>query len=73
MQNNDAIDPGLTLDEITNRFPETIEVFNHFGMDVCCGGGASLRDAAMRDGVSLPTLQDALRDALVSRAVRSRA
>lgn len=70
MHNNDTIDPALTLDEVTNRFPETIEVFNRFGMDVCCGGGASLRDAAMRDGVSLPKLQDALREALSSRAVR---
>ncbi len=73
MHNDNTLDPGLTLDEITNRYPETIEVFNRFGVDMCCGGAASLGEAAVRDGVSLPKLQEALREALVRRAMRSRA
>ena len=73
MQNDTTIDPTLTLDDITNRFPETIEVFNRFGIDMCCGGAATLGEAAQRDGVSLAELQTALRDALARRAARSRA
>lgn len=72
MQTDNTIDPGLTLDEITNRYPETIAVFNSFGVDICCGGAARLGEAAARDGVSLPKLQAALREALAHRAVRSR-
>lgn len=70
MQSDDTIDPTISLDEITNRFPETIEVFNRFGIDMCCGGAATLAEAAARDGVKLPALQHALREALAHRAVR---
>jgi len=73
MRQDETPDPELTLDELTNRFPETIEIFNRFGMDVCCGGGATLREAAERDGVNLASIQAALRDALANRAVRGRA
>lgn len=70
MQIDSPIDPTLTLDEITNRFPETIEVFNRFGIDMCCGGAATLAEAAARDGVKLPELQHALHEALAHRTVR---
>ena len=70
MQHDDTPRPHETLDDITNRHPETIEVFNRFGIDICCGGAATLEEATRRDGVDLPTLQAALRDALASHGAR---
>ena len=66
-----TIDPTMTLDEITNRFPDTIKVFNEFGMDICCGGGLSLAEAAERDGVELESIEQALR-AVVSAGAETR-
>ena len=37
---------GMTVNDILARFPETISIFNDFGIDACCGGAVSLRDAA---------------------------
>ena len=57
------VDPNVTaatVNEITARYPETIAVFNDFGVDACCGGDAVLREAAARDGVDLPALAAAL-------------
>lgn len=59
---NARIDPRMTLDEITTRYPETIEVFNRFGIDICCGGGATVAEAAERDGVRLGVLEEALKE-----------
>ena len=67
-----TIQPGMTLDEITNRHPTTIEVFNRFGMDICCGGGVTLSEAAERDGVSLRALTDALEEILANRDAGTR-
>jgi len=52
-----------TVNETIAHHPRTITVFNLFGIDACCGGAATIRDAAARDGVSLTTLMQALRDA----------
>lgn len=58
------LDPSLTINEIVARNPETIAVFNRFGMDTCCGGGVSVVDAARRDGLDLDQILAALRDAM---------
>lgn len=63
-----TIESTMTLDEITNRFPDTIKVFNEFGMDICCGGGVSLAEAAERDGVAIESIERALRAAVTSGA-----
>ena len=59
-----SIEAGSTVNEIVARHPETIPVFNGFGIDSCCGGGVPLRDAAQRDGADLDALVRALREAL---------
>ena len=56
-------DPSLTINEIVARHPETIAVFNRFGMDTCCGGGVSVEEAARRDGLDLDQILAALRGA----------
>lgn len=72
MNDTGTIQPGMTLDDITNRHPETMEVFNRFGMDICCGGGATLSEAAERDGVPLRALSDALEEIISRREAGSR-
>lgn len=57
------LDPSLTINEIVARHPETIAVFNRFGMDTCCGGGVPVEEAARRDGLDLDQILAALRDA----------
>lgn len=61
------LDPALTINEIVAAHPETIPVFNRFGMDTCCGGGVSVEEAAKRDGVDVSDVVAALNDVLASR------
>lgn len=63
MQNETAIDPGCSVNEVIARYPATIAVFNKFGLDTCCGGGAPIADAARRDGADVNALLEALRQA----------
>lgn len=58
------IDPGLTINEIVALHPETIAVFNRFGMDTCCGGGVRVDEAARRDGLDVDAVRTALQDAI---------
>lgn len=57
------IDPTATVDQTIARHPQTIAVFNRFGLDSCCGGGAPIIEAARRDGADPLALLEALRDA----------
>jgi regulator of cell morphogenesis and NO signaling len=47
---------GLTVNEAIQRFPDTVAVFNRFGIDACCGGAVSIAEAASRDGADLEAL-----------------
>jgi len=61
-----VIDANVTVDQMVARHPETMRVFNRFGLDTCCGGGAPIADAARRDGADLAELMQALREALAA-------
>ncbi|MEK6813411.1 MAG: DUF542 domain-containing protein [Nitrospirota bacterium] len=52
----------MTVNDILAKFPETISIFNEFGIDACCGGGAALTDAAKRDGADIEKIVTALTD-----------
>jgi regulator of cell morphogenesis and NO signaling len=56
-----AIDPTTTVNDVLRAYPATVGVFNAFGIDACCGGAATLADAAARDGAELDALLGALR------------
>ena len=56
-----SLDRTLSVNAIVARWPQTIPVFNQFGIDSCCGGGAPLDEAARRDGADAETLYAALR------------
>jgi regulator of cell morphogenesis and NO signaling len=59
-KNGLTIDPAATVNEILVQHPDTVSVFNAFGIDACCGGDADLAEAAARDGVVLNDLIAAL-------------
>jgi iron-sulfur cluster repair protein YtfE (RIC family) len=61
-----AVDSTLPVNEIITRFPATIAVFDRFGIDACCGGSASVDEAADRDGVDREALIEALCAAIVA-------
>lgn len=61
MQTKPLLDETMSVNEVMALHPETIEVFNRFGVDTCCGGGARVRDAAHRDGADADALLEALR------------
>lgn len=67
MQSTTQIDIASTVNEIVAQYPETITVFNQFGIDSCCGGGVPLADAARRDGADLKPLLAALQEAAERR------
>jgi regulator of cell morphogenesis and NO signaling len=51
-----AVDLTWTVNEVLREHPGTIGAFNAFGVDACCGGAATLRDAARAAGVLPETL-----------------
>jgi regulator of cell morphogenesis and NO signaling len=57
---------AATVNEILAEHPAAVSVFNALGIDACCGGDASLSEAARRDGASLHALLAAL-DSLILR------
>jgi len=59
-----VLDLELSVNQIIRLHPETVEVFNRFGIDACCGGAAPPAEAALRDGASPEQLLDALRAAI---------
>jgi regulator of cell morphogenesis and NO signaling len=46
-----TISEAWSVNDTLRRYPESIAVFNHLGVDSCCGGGASLADAARKAGI----------------------
>jgi regulator of cell morphogenesis and NO signaling len=64
-----SIDTNVAVNEMVARHPETMPVFNRFGLDTCCGGGAPIAEAARRDGVNLDELVKALSDAVDAAGV----
>lgn len=53
-----------TVNEIIRLWPATVEVFNRFGLDACCGGAVPPAEAAARDGAGPEALRRALDEAV---------
>ena len=60
-----------TVNDVLLRYPESVSVFNAFGIDACCGGDVSLAVAAARDSVALGDLLAGL-DAAAAAALHRR-
>lgn len=50
----------MTVNNTIKDYPPTIEVFTRFGIDSCCGGAVSIKEAAARDGAALDEIMSAL-------------
>ena len=61
MNTSVIIDSGMTVDAVLLAWPESAQVFNALGVDACCGGHASLDEAAADAHVELVRLLAALR------------
>jgi iron-sulfur cluster repair protein YtfE (RIC family) len=46
----------LTVNEVIRKWPATIEPFNRHGIDACCGGAVTVKEAAERDGADAAVL-----------------
>jgi regulator of cell morphogenesis and NO signaling len=51
-----TIDPELSLGELVVEKPELAQIFEELGFDYCCGGKASLAEAAAQQGLDPRTL-----------------
>jgi regulator of cell morphogenesis and NO signaling len=65
---NRAVSAEMHVNEVIRRFPETVQVFNDFGIDACCGGAAPVDEAAVRDGADADALLAALNRAVEQAA-----
>jgi regulator of cell morphogenesis and NO signaling len=60
-----AINESFTVNEVIERFPATISVFNALGVDSCCGGHATLAEAAADAGMDVKALLSALSSSML--------
>ncbi len=56
MTEETKITKDLVVNDCIKLYPNTIGIFTKFNIDSCCGGAASIEDAARRDGAELETL-----------------
>lgn len=56
------ITTAMIINEVIKKYPQTISVFNRFGVDACCGGGQSIERTATADGINIATLLVALNE-----------
>ncbi|HLG16235.1 MAG TPA: iron-sulfur cluster repair di-iron protein [Blastocatellia bacterium] len=53
-------DPAKTVREVAVEVPGATRVFEKFGIDYCCGGSATLRDACARAGITIDEVNQAM-------------
>jgi len=62
------IEPTLTINDVVERHPQLMPVLAGHGLDLCCGGPLTLRQAAEQHGLDLDALVAELTAALVTDA-----
>ena len=55
-RNEVTIDPAETVNGLVAREPRSLEVFQRYGIDTCCGGGLALEVVAERHGLDLDAI-----------------
>ena len=58
------VNKSWTGDEVIQAYPQSIAIFNHIGIDTCCGGGETLDAAAVEASLDVDALLAALRGAV---------
>jgi iron-sulfur cluster repair protein YtfE (RIC family) len=51
---------ALTVNQALAQWPEAVRALNDFGVDTCCGGSATLAEAAIEAGIPASALLDAI-------------
>lgn len=51
-----ALTADLTVNQVAERVPATLAVFQRWGIDACCGGARTLATVAERHGLDLEAL-----------------
>jgi regulator of cell morphogenesis and NO signaling len=64
MPNAVILSPEISVNEAIRLVPATVEVFNRYGIDACCGGAAPVLEAAVRDGADPVALENELVQAI---------
>ena len=67
-----AITGDLIINQVINRFPETVEAFHRFNIDACCGGNRTIALAAKEDKADLAALIAGLNDIIAQKRSNSR-
>jgi len=62
MQTNVTLEASWTINETIQQYPETITVFNAFGIDTCCGGDETIEAAAREGEINLDAVMARLRE-----------
>lgn len=62
IQAESGIGAERMVNEVISTHPATVEVFNRFGIDACCGGASPIGQAAVRDGADPAALLAALNE-----------
>jgi len=57
---------NMNVNEVIRVYPDTVAVFNRFGIDACCGGAESVVNAALRDGADPAALLAELKRVIAS-------
>ena len=63
MSSSIQISRASTVNDVLRDYPATASVFNFFGIDTCCGGGATVSQAAETEGINAGAVVAALRNA----------
>ena len=63
-----TIDPEWTINDLLACAPESAHVLNAFGVDTCCGGGATIAAAAAEAGITAAELTGAITAAVRHRS-----
>lgn len=58
------ITEDMTINDVINKYPETMKVFSQFKVDSCCGGGQSIATTAAVSSTNIPELIKALNKAI---------
>ena len=64
-----TISAGLSVRDVLLAYPKAISILHTFGIDTCCGAGASLGDAAATAGANLESVLISLNAQFGSRSV----
>jgi len=63
----EPLDLCWTVNEIVQRYPAALAIFNSLGIDTCCGGALPLATVAEKHHIGLDVLRSALEQAIRGR------